>query len=63
MSGPRAGDAVNEEIVGAIEKLSHEFWPSAVVLPFKLGPATPAAFAIGNSERGARRPPLFASLP
>ena len=24
---------LNEEIVGAIEKLSHEFWPDAAVIP------------------------------
>ena len=30
---PSPPSALNEEIMGSIEKLSHEFWPTAVVLP------------------------------
>ena len=35
---------LNEEIVGAIEKLSHETWPDAVVLPVMSAGATDGAF-------------------
>jgi acetylornithine deacetylase/succinyl-diaminopimelate desuccinylase-like protein len=35
---------LNEEIVGAIEKLSHEFWPGAVVIPVMSTGATDGAF-------------------
>jgi len=35
---------LNEEIVGAIEKLSHEFWPSAVVLPVMSSGATDGSY-------------------
>jgi acetylornithine deacetylase/succinyl-diaminopimelate desuccinylase-like protein len=35
---------LNEEIVGAIEKLSHEFWPSAVVLPVMGSAATDGSY-------------------
>ena len=36
--------ALNEEIVGAIEKLSHEFWPGAVVLPVMSAGATDGSY-------------------
>jgi acetylornithine deacetylase/succinyl-diaminopimelate desuccinylase-like protein len=35
---------LNEEIVGAIEKLSHEFWPEATVIPVMSTGATDGAF-------------------
>jgi acetylornithine deacetylase/succinyl-diaminopimelate desuccinylase-like protein len=35
---------LNEEIVGAIEKLSHEFWPEAAVIPVMSTGATDGAF-------------------
>ena len=35
---------LNEEIVGAIEKLSHEFWPEAAVIPVMSSGATDGAF-------------------
>lgn len=35
---------LNEEIVGAIEKLSHEYWPGAVVIPTMSTGATDGAF-------------------
>jgi acetylornithine deacetylase/succinyl-diaminopimelate desuccinylase-like protein len=35
---------LNEEIVGAIEKLSHEFWPSAVVMPVMSSGATDGSY-------------------
>ena len=35
---------LNEEIVGAIEKLSHEFWPDAAVIPVMSTGATDGAF-------------------
>jgi acetylornithine deacetylase/succinyl-diaminopimelate desuccinylase-like protein len=35
---------LNEEIVGAIEKLSHEFWPEATVIPVMSSGATDGAF-------------------
>jgi acetylornithine deacetylase/succinyl-diaminopimelate desuccinylase-like protein len=35
---------LNEEIVGAIEKLSHEFWPEAIVIPVMSTGATDGAF-------------------
>ena len=35
---------LNEEIVGAIEKLSHEFWPEAIVIPVMSSGATDGAF-------------------
>lgn len=35
---------LNEEIVGAIEKLSHEFWPDAVIIPVMSAGATDGAF-------------------
>ena len=35
---------LNEEIVGAIEKLSREFWPSAVVLPVMSSGATDGSY-------------------
>jgi acetylornithine deacetylase/succinyl-diaminopimelate desuccinylase-like protein len=35
---------LNEDIVGAIEKLSHEFWPSAVVLPVMSSGATDGSY-------------------
>ena len=37
---PSPPSALNEEIVGSIEKLSHEFWPTAVVLPVMSAGAT-----------------------
>jgi acetylornithine deacetylase/succinyl-diaminopimelate desuccinylase-like protein len=35
---------LNEEIVGAIEKLSHEYWPDAVVLPVMSTGATDGSY-------------------
>jgi acetylornithine deacetylase/succinyl-diaminopimelate desuccinylase-like protein len=35
---------LNEEIVGAIEKLAHEFWPEATVIPVMSSGATDGAF-------------------
>jgi acetylornithine deacetylase/succinyl-diaminopimelate desuccinylase-like protein len=35
---------LNEEILGAIEKLSHEFWPEATVIPVMSTGATDGAF-------------------
>jgi acetylornithine deacetylase/succinyl-diaminopimelate desuccinylase-like protein len=35
---------LNEDIVGAIEKLSREFWPSAVVLPVMSSGATDGSY-------------------
>jgi acetylornithine deacetylase/succinyl-diaminopimelate desuccinylase-like protein len=35
---------LNEEIVGSIEKLSHEFWPEAIVIPTMSTGATDGAF-------------------
>jgi acetylornithine deacetylase/succinyl-diaminopimelate desuccinylase-like protein len=35
---------LNEEIVGAVEKLSHEFWPEATVIPVMSTGATDGAF-------------------
>jgi acetylornithine deacetylase/succinyl-diaminopimelate desuccinylase-like protein len=35
---------LNEEIVGEIEKLSHEFWPEAVVIPVMSSGGTDGAF-------------------
>jgi acetylornithine deacetylase/succinyl-diaminopimelate desuccinylase-like protein len=35
---------LNEEIVGAIEKLSHEFWPEAAMIPVMSSGATDGAF-------------------
>jgi len=35
---------LNEEIVGAVEKLSHEFWPEAAVIPVMSTGATDGAF-------------------
>jgi acetylornithine deacetylase/succinyl-diaminopimelate desuccinylase-like protein len=35
---------LNEEIVGAIDKLSHEFWPEATVIPVMSSGATDGAF-------------------
>jgi acetylornithine deacetylase/succinyl-diaminopimelate desuccinylase-like protein len=35
---------LNEEIVGAIEKLSHEYWPEAIVIPVMSSGATDGAF-------------------
>ena len=34
----------NEEVVGAIEKLSHEFWPEATVIPVMSAGATDGSF-------------------
>jgi acetylornithine deacetylase/succinyl-diaminopimelate desuccinylase-like protein len=35
---------LNEEVVGPIEKLSHEFWPEATVIPVMSSGATDGAF-------------------
>jgi acetylornithine deacetylase/succinyl-diaminopimelate desuccinylase-like protein len=35
---------LNEEIVGAVEKLSHEFWPEATLIPVMSSGATDGAF-------------------
>jgi acetylornithine deacetylase/succinyl-diaminopimelate desuccinylase-like protein len=40
----RAPSALHEEIMGAIEKLSHEFWPDAVVLPTMSAGATDGSY-------------------
>jgi acetylornithine deacetylase/succinyl-diaminopimelate desuccinylase-like protein len=39
-----APSALNEEIMGAIEKLSQEFWPGAVVLPIMSAGATDGSY-------------------
>jgi acetylornithine deacetylase/succinyl-diaminopimelate desuccinylase-like protein len=39
-----APSALHEEIMGAIEKLSHEFWPTAVVLPTMSAGATDGSY-------------------
>jgi acetylornithine deacetylase/succinyl-diaminopimelate desuccinylase-like protein len=39
-----APSALNEEIAGAIEKLSREFWPGAIVLPIMSPGATDGSF-------------------
>jgi acetylornithine deacetylase/succinyl-diaminopimelate desuccinylase-like protein len=39
-----APSALNEEILGSIEKLSREFWPGAVVLPIMSAGATDGSF-------------------
>jgi acetylornithine deacetylase/succinyl-diaminopimelate desuccinylase-like protein len=39
-----APSALNEEVMGAIEKLSREFWPGAVVLPTMSAGATDGSF-------------------
>src|SRR6266566_3825533 len=39
-----APSALHEEIMGAIEKLTHEFWPSAVVLPVMSAGATDGSY-------------------
>jgi acetylornithine deacetylase/succinyl-diaminopimelate desuccinylase-like protein len=39
-----APSALNEEIMGSIEKLSREFWPGAVVLPTMSAGATDGSF-------------------
>jgi acetylornithine deacetylase/succinyl-diaminopimelate desuccinylase-like protein len=39
-----APSALHEEIMGAIEKLSHEFWPTAVVLPIMSAGATDGSY-------------------
>jgi acetylornithine deacetylase/succinyl-diaminopimelate desuccinylase-like protein len=39
-----APSALNEEVMGAIEKLSREFWPDAVVLPTMSAGATDGSF-------------------
>jgi|SRR5665213_1545994 len=40
----RAGIALNEELMGSIEKLSNEFWPGAVVIPTMSAGATDGSF-------------------
>jgi acetylornithine deacetylase/succinyl-diaminopimelate desuccinylase-like protein len=39
-----APSSMNEEIMGAIEKLSGEFWPGAIVLPVMSAGATDGSF-------------------
>jgi acetylornithine deacetylase/succinyl-diaminopimelate desuccinylase-like protein len=39
-----APSALHEEIMGSIEKLSHEFWPTAVVLPVMSAGATDGSY-------------------
>jgi acetylornithine deacetylase/succinyl-diaminopimelate desuccinylase-like protein len=39
-----APSALNEEIMGSIEKLSHEFWPGAVVIPTMSAGATDGSY-------------------
>jgi len=39
-----APSALNEEVMGAIEKLSRQFWPDAVVLPTMSAGATDGSF-------------------
>jgi acetylornithine deacetylase/succinyl-diaminopimelate desuccinylase-like protein len=41
---PSEPSKLNEEIIGAIDKLSHEFWPSAVVLPIMSSGATDGSY-------------------
>jgi acetylornithine deacetylase/succinyl-diaminopimelate desuccinylase-like protein len=39
-----APSALNEEVMGSIEKLSQQFWPGAVVLPIMSAGATDGSF-------------------
>ena len=39
-----APSALHEEIMGAIEKLSHEYWPGAVVMPTMSAGATDGSY-------------------
>ena len=39
-----APSALHEEIMGAIEKLSHEYWPTAVVMPTMSAGATDGSY-------------------
>jgi acetylornithine deacetylase/succinyl-diaminopimelate desuccinylase-like protein len=39
-----APSALNEEIMGTIEKLSQEFWPGAVVMPIMSAGATDGSY-------------------
>jgi acetylornithine deacetylase/succinyl-diaminopimelate desuccinylase-like protein len=39
-----APSALNDEVMGAIEKLSGEFWPGAIVLPIMSAGATDGSF-------------------
>jgi acetylornithine deacetylase/succinyl-diaminopimelate desuccinylase-like protein len=39
-----APSALNDEVMGSIEKLSHQFWPGAVVLPVMSSGATDGSF-------------------
>src|SRR5258705_11819445 len=41
-----APSALNEEVMGAIEKLSQQFWPGAVVLPVMTSGATCGSFRL-----------------
>jgi len=41
---PSAPSALNEELMGSIEKLSREFWPGAVVIPTMSAGATDGSF-------------------
>ena len=43
-TAPSAPSPLNEEVMGAIEKLSHEFWPTAVVLPIMSAGATDGSY-------------------
>jgi acetylornithine deacetylase/succinyl-diaminopimelate desuccinylase-like protein len=43
-TAPSAPSPLNEEILGSIEKLSHEFWPTAMVLPIMSAGATDGSY-------------------
>jgi acetylornithine deacetylase/succinyl-diaminopimelate desuccinylase-like protein len=43
-TAPSAPSPLSEEIMGSIEKLSHEFWPTAVVLPIMSAGATDGSY-------------------
>jgi acetylornithine deacetylase/succinyl-diaminopimelate desuccinylase-like protein len=43
-TAPSAPSPLNEEILASIEKLSHEFWPTAVVLPIMSAGATDGSY-------------------
>ena len=43
-TAPSAPSPLNGEVLGSIEKLSHEFWPTAVVLPIMSAGATDGSY-------------------
>jgi len=43
-TAPSAPSQLHEEVMGSIEKLSHEFWPGAAVLPVMSAGATDGSY-------------------